>query len=216
MAAVEGSKFSTYGEVFGGPDQNELYQEDDLKANIRCATPAIVQEYNSVERTIKAQPTIMEIVQDDFGKSVYHPLPLLLDVPVMFPSAGGFQITFPINVGDECLVHFSDRCIDAWWQNGGIQSQAEIRMHDLSDGFAVFGPKSLVNVPLTDTVNMRIDGPTQVIIKGVSIVPFKDRVNELIAAFNSHTHNVLDDEGNVIFRTTSPNNTVAPYEVVPL
>src|ERR1019366_1339884 len=68
------------------------------------------------------------------------------DVPIVFPSAGGFTITLPITVGDEVLVIFSSRCIDGWWQNGGIQAPIEFRMHDLSDGFAIPGPKSLPHV----------------------------------------------------------------------
>ena len=73
-------------------------------------------------------------------------LPLLLDCPIMFQGGGGFIGTFPIGVGDEALVVFASRCIDSWWQSGGIQTQAELRMHDLSDGFAFIGPKSQPNV----------------------------------------------------------------------
>ena len=50
--------------------------------------------------------------------------------------------TYKVKPGDECLVVFASRCIDAWWQSGGIQSPAEARMHDLSDGFAIPGPWS--------------------------------------------------------------------------
>ena len=71
-------------------------------------------------------------------------LPMLLDVPVMFPCAGGFTITHPIKPGDECLVNFADRNIDLWWQSGGVQDPFDTRKHDLSDGFAFFRPQSQV------------------------------------------------------------------------
>ena len=48
------------------------------------------------------------------------PLPLLLDCPVYFPSGGNCTLTFPVQPGDECLVVFASRCIDAWWQSGGV------------------------------------------------------------------------------------------------
>lgn len=64
-------------------------------------------------------------------------LPVLVNVPVQFPSGGGFTATFPLAEGDEVLVMFADRCIDGWWQSGGIQAQIELRSHDLSDGFAI-------------------------------------------------------------------------------
>lgn len=36
--------------------------------------------------------------------------------------------------------------MDAWWQNGGVQNQADHRRHDLSDGFAIVGFRSQPNV----------------------------------------------------------------------
>lgn len=37
---------------------------------------------------------------------------------------------------------FSDRCIDFWWQNGGVQEPVDDRVHDLSDAFCIVGPQS--------------------------------------------------------------------------
>ena len=37
---------------------------------------------------------------------------------------------------------FASRCIDAWWQSGGVGEPMEPRMHDLSDGFALVGVRS--------------------------------------------------------------------------
>jgi hypothetical protein len=42
---------------------------------------------------------------------------------------------------------FASRCIDAWWQSGGIQRPMEARLHDLSDGFAIPGPRSQSRLP---------------------------------------------------------------------
>ncbi|HEC0636073.1 TPA: translation initiation factor IF-2 [Klebsiella pneumoniae] len=68
--------------------------------------------------------------------------PLILDAPVIFPRGGGCTLTFPISAGDECLVIFADRCIDFWWQNGGVQNGSRGRMHDYSDAFVIPGPQS--------------------------------------------------------------------------
>ncbi len=95
--------------------------------------------------TIEAQPAIQGVVEDESGGSEAVNLPLLIHVPIIFPSGGGFLITFPLSEGDEVLVMFASRCIDAWWQSGGIQRPLEYRMHDLSDGFAIPGPRSLPN-----------------------------------------------------------------------
>ena len=99
-------------------------------------------EYNSEAITVNVQPLIKIPVHLPDGEIETVELPMLLDVPVMFPCAGGFTITHPIQKGDECLVNFADRNIDLWWQSGGIQNPFDTRKHDLSDGFAFFRPQS--------------------------------------------------------------------------
>jgi hypothetical protein len=104
--------------------------------------PALVVDVNLSEQTVSAQPTIQASVADIDGNITSVNLPILIHVPIVFPRAGGFALTFPISSGDEILVVFASRCIDAWWQSSGIQVQAEFRMHDLSDGFALLAPTS--------------------------------------------------------------------------
>jgi hypothetical protein len=70
--------------------------------------------------------------------------PILVDLPVIFPRGGGVTLTFPIKEGDECLIVFSSRSIDFWWQNGGVQERADGRILDLSDAFVIPGPQSQV------------------------------------------------------------------------
>jgi hypothetical protein len=95
---------------------------------------------------------------------VFKTPPLQALCPVQFPSGGGFTLTFPVAQGDECLVVFSSRCIDAWWQSGGVQNQAVMRMHDLSDGFAVLGfssvPRVIGGISATATQLRSNDGST--------------------------------------------------------
>lgn len=109
------------------------------------AMPCIVTSVNLAKMTIECQPALKAEIITEAGTSQTVNLPKLVDVPIVFPSAGGFTLTLPIKPGDEVLVVFSSRCIDSWWQSGGIQEVAEGRMHDLSDGFAIPGPRSIPN-----------------------------------------------------------------------
>jgi len=119
---------------------------DGRQSNIWTAMPGIVTAVNLSEMTCTVQPSIQGTVELENGTTQSVNLPVLIHVPIVFPSAGGFTITLPLAVNDEVLVVFSSRCIDAWWQSGGIQRPMEARMHDLSDGFAIPGPKSVPNV----------------------------------------------------------------------
>jgi hypothetical protein len=112
------------------------------QAQVWTALPAIIYSFNPGAMTCVAQPAIKAQVRAPDGSTQWVALPLLLDCPVIFPRGGGCTLTFPIAAGDECLVIFASRCIDAWWTAGGIQVQSELRMHDLSDGFALPGPFS--------------------------------------------------------------------------
>lgn len=109
------------------------------QAALRTAMPGIVVSFNAAAGTVVVQPALMASIRAQDGSASFKPLPLLMDVPVVFPGGGGFSLTFPVTAGDECLVVFGDRCIDAWWQHGGTQAPMEPRMHSLSDAFALVG-----------------------------------------------------------------------------
>jgi len=113
-----------------------------FKAGLWTALPGIIQSFNQVAMTVTVQPAIQGTVTNPDGTTRNVNLPLLPDVPVCYPRGGGCTLTFPIAKGDECLMVFSARCIDSWWQSGGVQVPYEPRMMDLSDGFALPGPFS--------------------------------------------------------------------------
>lgn len=115
---------------------------DGALAHTWVALPGIVSAVNLEAQTVSVQPAITGTVTAPDGSSSAVQLPLLVDVPLCWPRGGGFALTFPVKVGDECLVVFADRCIDGWWQQGGIAAPAEKRQHDLSDGFAILAPTS--------------------------------------------------------------------------
>lgn len=115
------------------------------QSKMQTAMPGIIQSFNTDNpdsMTCTVQPAIQGQVRDEEGNITLVEYPLLVDCPVQFPAGGGCTLTFPVKAGDECLIVFASRCIDSWWQSGGIQNQAELRMHDLSDGFVLLGYRS--------------------------------------------------------------------------
>lgn len=117
-------------------------QGADTRGQIRVAMPGIIQSFDPDTVTCVVQPAIRAIRRDNDGNTETKDYPLITDVPVVFPRGGGCTLTFPISAGDECLLIFADRCIDFWWQSGGIQEPVDVRQHDLSDAFAIVGPQS--------------------------------------------------------------------------
>lgn len=141
---------------------------------IWTAMPGILQSFDAEKMTCKVQPTIKGIFRLKDGTEKKVTMPECLDVPVQFAAGGGFAMTFPMKEGDEGIIVFASRCIDSWWQNGGIQNPAELRMHDLSDGMFIPGIRSVPRV-LTDfdTENAVIrseDNVVQIVVKADEIL----------------------------------------------
>ncbi|MHC3068972.1 Gp138 family membrane-puncturing spike protein [Klebsiella pneumoniae] len=124
------------------PEESLRLAMASQQAQIWTALPGVVAAVNLAAQTLSVQPTVQGSVASPDGAKQLVNLPLLVDVPIVWPRAGGFALTFPIAAGDEVLVVFASRCIDSWWQSGGIGAPAEARMHDLSDGFAILAPTS--------------------------------------------------------------------------
>lgn len=113
-----------------------------INSQLRVAMPGIIRSFNPDVVTAVVQPAICSMQTDNDGNNSSYDYPLLVDVPVVFPRGGGCTLTFPVKEGDECLLVFADRCIDFWWQNGGVQEAVDPRQHDLSDAFCIPGPQS--------------------------------------------------------------------------
>lgn len=146
----------------------------------RVAIPGIIQSFDASAQTVTVQPAIREKINND-GTETWTEIPLLVDVPIVIPRAGGYALTLPVKQGDECLVVFGDMCMDGWWQSGGIQNQVECRRHDLSDGFAIVGiwsqPKVLPGYS-TSTAQLRNEaGSAYVEIAGGTINIVGDVIN---------------------------------------
>lgn len=140
---------------------------DTVSKKIRVAVPGIIQSFDAETQTVTAQIAIRESVEDKTTlESKWVSINVLVDVPIVVPRAGGFSITLPVQAGDECLIIFSDVCVDAWWSNGGVQNQAERRRHDLSDGIALLGcysqPRKVSNYSTTNLQIRSDDGTTMI------------------------------------------------------
>ncbi|MBS9443826.1 phage baseplate assembly protein V [Photorhabdus heterorhabditis] len=124
------------------PEAVFFSMQEMISAGLYVSLPCIIQSFDADAVTVTAQPAIRWKIRKKDGDLESVSLPLLVDVPVIFPRGGGVTLTFPVKAGDECLVVFADRCIDYWWQSGGVQEPVDPRQHNLSDGFALIGPQS--------------------------------------------------------------------------
>lgn len=108
---------------------------------VRTITPAIVDsepKKNGRFWVIDAVPSIRRVVRDDEGKKTTKEFPKIPNIPIMSTGSKsqGLSITVPMKVGDECLLLISDRGLDNWQLQEGVQNppeNEEIRHHELID-----------------------------------------------------------------------------------
>lgn len=136
-----------------------------LRRDLNVAMPASVEAYDPENQTVDVQPLIQDTFLDDDGTNVVESLPQLPSVPVVFPRAGGFFVTFPIAVGDHVLLIACDRSIDKFATGDGAETDpVDLRSHSLSDVVAIPGfypfSKSLADVDPENLVLGKEGGAT--------------------------------------------------------
>lgn len=106
-------------------------------AKLFTSLPARVESYDNKTRTITAVPLIRRVYSDGASQGNQ----ILEDIPVMFPSAGGAEVTLPVKKGDTVLLVFSMRNMQDWLISGGQEELAPAfrRNHDINDAIAIPG-----------------------------------------------------------------------------
>jgi hypothetical protein len=119
---------------------------DGRQAQIHTAMPGHIVSYDPASMTVTVQIGLQALREMTDGSIQPVTIQPIRNVPVMFPTGGGHTLTFPIKPGDECLVIFTERSIDNWYQHGGLQQPNDYRMHDINDALCFVGIRSQPNV----------------------------------------------------------------------
>lgn len=106
---------------------------------------------------------------------------LVLSAPVVCLGGGDASLTFPIAVGDECLVLFNDRDMDNWLQTGSTtNAPATSRLHSFSDGIILVGIRSLPNVLSNyDTTRAVLQNGNAMVGVGPSLIKIANETTDL-------------------------------------
>jgi hypothetical protein len=175
--------------------------------DIRISLPGIVESYDSTQQKVNVTPAIKEAREDETLGDVSEALPVITDVPVIFPGAGVFRLTFPISAGDTGLIVFSSRSLEDWLSLGGTVEPADKRRFSLTDAVFIPGLRPFSDPlasPPDDALTIGVEGGAQGYFKTAEInlgsdtpaelqfVALADKVltelTALVNAFNAHVH----------------------------
>lgn len=174
---------------------------DSKLERLHIATPGRVESYDETTQKASVKPLIKRGFFDENDQRQVDDLPIVNEVPVCFPGAGSYSITFPIAAGDIVLLIFSDRSLDKWLQGQGQNSDPlDDRICDLNDAVAIPGLRTFSGA--TDQVDSGA-----LVIAGDSIkLGSKDasdpiiRESDLAALrtyINTHTHSGVTTGGGI-------------------
>jgi len=154
-------------------------------------------------------------------------LPVLSEVPVLFPRAGGFFISFPIQPGDFVQLVFNESSLDEWNTDTGSNDVYSERF-SLQGAVAIPGiypeSKPLSGAHKTNFVAGKDNG-VQLHIDGEKIrlgsadaseaLAIASRVeaglNKIISVFNTHVHASMGDATKTLI---GPISDIATQKVV--
>lgn len=180
----------------GAVRQAVLYQLN----NLHTCLPAAIVSYDFTVQKATVQPLLNKVWAD--GTTMV--MPLLENVPVVFPRSGGASLTFPVNSGDTCMLLFSERSMDLWLSVGGQVNPDDNRKFDLSDAIAIMGlypfsqPSQAINntdVLLTfqnSSITIKANGDIVIntagtIALGNSVTELLDVVSQILGFLSSAT-----------------------------
>lgn len=112
--------------------------ESRLK-EVHTGMPAKVTRYDVTKQLCDAAPLIKTRFLDESGAAIVQELPVVTNIPVVFPGSGNFGLTFPVAVGDVVWLAFSESSLDKWKSQGGTVDPVDPRRHALADAVAVVG-----------------------------------------------------------------------------
>ena len=96
-------------------------------ACVRTALPATILSYDQAAQTAQVQVLVLSSYLDENDDVQFYAPPPLSQCPVIWPSAGGNSITFPLAAGDPCFLLVSDRSSDEWKRRTRSQASTSRR-----------------------------------------------------------------------------------------
>lgn len=107
----------------------------NLISMIHTCLPAEIVKYDHTKQMADVHP----LIKKKFTDGTVIDMPVIVNVPVVWPRGGGALFSFPLIKGDGVLLAFAERNIDDWLTNGGNVAPKDRRKHSFSDAIAIPG-----------------------------------------------------------------------------
>lgn len=190
---------------------------DAVLVQMNVCLPAKIEKYYPETQYADVQIQLKQKYED--GTLVARPI--VPNVPVKWARgrAGKIRIHFGLEKGDDVTLIFSQRSLDNWKTQGGLQDPNDRRKFHLSDAFALVGgsaepdkfpvndPESIEIVNESGVIQVKKDGtlnlgnyaPSKSVALGEAVQArlsaIESGINSLVSTFNAHVHPVTTAPG---------------------
>lgn len=162
-------------------------------SDVHTLLPGRIEEYTAAEGKVAVKPLIQRLSLTEDGEEILEELPIIPDVPVVFPRTQTAFLSLPIKKGDLCAIIFAERSLDNWLASpdGEDTDPDEFRQHDLTDAVCVPGlypfSKAIVDIDEANLVVGFDEGGLQVHITpdGTMEVKVNGDADEVVALGNA-------------------------------
>lgn len=99
-------------------------------ADVHTAMPGVVTKYDAAKKRADVRPGVRAL-RPGVTQDGYEALPVIPNVPVGWPGAGGFFQHWPLAAGDSGWLFFSEADVQRWQETGEVSDPREQRRHTL-------------------------------------------------------------------------------------
>jgi Phage protein Gp138 N-terminal domain len=109
--------------------------------NLGVALPGTVLLYNASARTCSVQPGVHRLVPSEEDQDIdeAEALPVLQDVPVIWPQGRNFRVNGTLAPGDPVMLVCLDRDMSGWQRTGEASEPDDARTHHWGSSVAIPG-----------------------------------------------------------------------------
>lgn len=197
------------------PTDAEIIRQaiDSRLIDVHTGMPGIVEKYDASKQTCDVKPAIKRVIKNPGQERLVEEIPIVQNVRVQWPSAGGFWVTMPIKKGDYVWLVFSEASDNKFRETGDEAEPDDLRRHNLGDAscYPIPGPDDNTTTDASDTdMVLGKDGGAIITIEsggdiliGRGAVEKIARADRIVSKLSAHEHTyVADGSGSPVQLTT--------------
>ncbi len=128
--------------------------------DIHISMPARVETYDASKLSVNVQPLIKRAFTDEAGDRQTEAFPVIPNVPLIFPGAGAYRITFPVKKGDLVTLLIAEASLDKWLETESVVDPLDDRRNMMIDAQAIPGLRSFKSANGANEDALVIDVPS--------------------------------------------------------